>query len=281
MYSFVIHHVATLLSAGLLHTAAVPVLGIQVVVGNHTVEPSGDPLYLSNRLPDTRRDVTDWSAGDEEVNDGSFGGEGGPRGGCVDCTDSENEPLCAIPTDTVNGGCNSEPPVFSNLLCGDAFCGSGATDGFVRDTDWWMFALDQRSIVHVNVTADYPVQVGIGDLNAGCPIPALTAGVFGDACTATRVSHILAPGTYIAFVAPQFTTSVTCGAQYTGMLECDPCPCPGDFNSDQIISLVDLALLLSSFGGSPSSPCMDTDLNGVVDLQDLASFLPLFGTTCE
>jgi len=280
MYTFVIHHVATILCAGLLGSVA-PGLGPDHAADRRPVDPATDPLYLSSRMSESRQAATDAPARNQHGDEGTSGGGGGPRGGCVDCTDSENEPLCAIPTDTVNGGCNSEPPVFSNLQCGGAFCGSGATDGFVRDTDWWMFSLDQRSIVHVTVTADYPVQVGIGDLNAGCPIPALTAGVFGDACSATRVSIILPPGTYIAFVAPQFTTTVACGAQYTGTLECDPCPCPGDFDGDQVVSLVDLALLLSSFGGAPSSPCMDTDLSGLVELQDLASFLPLFGTTCE
>ncbi|MCC6357933.1 MAG: hypothetical protein IT450_04265 [Phycisphaerales bacterium] len=274
---------ATQLLAALMATPmpgpGAPVLQAGGTDAGSALNAAFDPLYFADRLPGVGTDVPQVPG----PNDGS--GEGsGPRGNCAACNNDdaarEQEPDCAIPTDTRNGGCNSNPPVYTRLNCGDALCGSGATDGEVRDTDWWRFQLEERSIVHLTVEADFLVQVGIADLSNGCPIPALSCGVFGDACTPTRVSITLSPGTYAAFVAPQFIAPVSCGERYRGTLECIPCPCAGDFNGDGAVSLADLALLLSSYGGSPSNPCMDSDYDGLIGLQDLASFLPEFGNLC-
>lgn len=255
-----------------------PVLQVRTIDTAPVVDAAFDPLYFSDRLPGVGTDVSQAPGPD----DGS--GEGwGPRGNCAGCNNGgvrEQEPNCAIPTDTRNGGCNSDPPVYTRLNCGDGLCGSGATDGEVRDTDWWRFQLEERSIVHLTVEAEFLVQAGIADLSAGCPIPALSRGVFGDACTPTRVSITLTPGTYAAFVAPQFIAPVSCGERYRGSLECIPCPCAGDFDGDGAVSLADLALLLSSYGGSAANPCMDFDYDGSIGLQDLTGFLPEFGKLC-
>jgi len=71
------------------------------------------------------------------------------------------------------------------------------------------------------------------------------------------------------------------GAQGEGELVVTPCP--GDFDADGVISLADLALLLSEFGGfgCGAAGC-DTDIDGDgdVDLTDLAMLLSLFGADC-
>lgn len=58
--------------------------------------------------------------------------------------------------------------------------------------------------------------------------------------------------------------------------------CPGDFDADGVISLTDLALLVSDLGpGCGAEPC-PTDMDGDddVDLADLALLLSLFGADC-
>ena len=60
-------------------------------------------------------------------------------GGATD----ENEPDCGDPVDTVNGGCNSDPAVFSSINCGETVCGTSFFDGTYRDTDWYELVLTQ------------------------------------------------------------------------------------------------------------------------------------------
>jgi probable HAF family extracellular repeat protein len=61
-----------------------------------------------------------------------------------------------------------------------------------------------------------------------------------------------------------------------------PTPCPGDVNSDRVVELADLAILLAHFGTPSGATLADGDLdgNGRVDLSDLAILLSHFGTTC-
>lgn len=60
------------------------------------------------------------------------------------------------------------------------------------------------------------------------------------------------------------------------------CVLSGDSDSDGDVDLQDLATLLSHFGsGGASAADGDTDADGDVDLQDLASLLSDFGTACS
>ncbi|RMG39295.1 MAG: hypothetical protein D6725_05435 [Planctomycetota bacterium] len=57
-------------------------------------------------------------------------------------------------------------------------------------------------------------------------------------------------------------------------------PCPGDFNSDGVVDIGDLSILLGNFGGAGGPADGDMDGDGDVDLTDLASLLAVFGTPC-
>lgn len=130
-----------------------------------------------------------------------------PRGTCpCNGENPENEGDCGIPVDTVNGGCNSTPPVYSTIAIGQSVCGTaqiGTAD--VRDTDWFRFTVTAATPnVQWTVHAEFPVQVLI--LNDVCPATLATATsvAAGGACTDTVCQAAgLAPGTYIAFVSPQ------------------------------------------------------------------------------
>lgn len=57
--------------------------------------------------------------------------------------------------------------------------------------------------------------------------------------------------------------------------------CFGDFDGDDVVSLSDLALLLSHFGANDAEPADgDLDLDGDVDIQDLTWLLSYFGSSC-
>lgn len=63
----------------------------------------------------------------------------------------------------------------------------------------------------------------------------------------------------------------------------DECQCPGDFDLDGDVDLADLAQLLSNYG-TPSGATYymgDMDCDGDIDLSDLAAFLAHFGANCD
>jgi choice-of-anchor B domain-containing protein len=56
--------------------------------------------------------------------------------------------------------------------------------------------------------------------------------------------------------------------------------CPGDFNSDGVISVADLLIYLGEFGCEENCTA-DFDLDGLVNIGDLLGFLSVFGAPCS
>lgn len=56
--------------------------------------------------------------------------------------------------------------------------------------------------------------------------------------------------------------------------------CPGDFNSDGVISVADLLIYLGEFGCEENCTA-DFDLDGLVNIADLLGFLSVFGAPCS
>ncbi len=146
----------------------------------------------------------------------------------------ENEPNCGLPTDTVNGGCNSVPPVFTNIACGQTYCGTAAFDGSSRDTDWYKIVLTQATQVRWRVVGQFDVLAGIVDnfgIDSCAGVTAFLAFGIGSPCQPVEVAACLPAGTWYLFVAPQFTSTLACGAPYTATATCEDCP-PGPDNDD-------------------------------------------------
>ncbi len=155
-------------------------------------------------------------------------------GACLDACDitcsplsvPEFEPDCGLAGDTVNGGCNSNPPIFSLIQCGEIVCGTSRYDGMTRDTDWFQVSLSEATEVSFSVTAEFPVVVGILD-NDGigdCEgAESFLSSATGPVCTPTGVTACLPSGTWWLFVAPQFINPIACGAEYEAQLTCIPC----------------------------------------------------------
>ena len=158
---------------------------------------------------------------------------------CVVCPPSsvlENEPDCGVPFDSVNGGCNSSPPVFTAIALGQTACGTGVFNGATRDTDWYEFTIGAPTQVSWDVVGEFDLVIGL--INSPCPQGAFIPGsvaVSGEPCIPLTSSLCLAAGTYYAFVAPNFTEVFACGTgagnRYTATLSgvtCSPPTPPGN-----------------------------------------------------
>jgi hypothetical protein len=131
----------------------------------------------------------------------------------------EVEPDCGVPTDTVNGGCNSNPNVFGTISCNSTVFGSGAFDGFTRDTDWFQFTIDAPTEVTFSVQSEFASLAGFIEVNTPNPTGVcseMTGFVNpfmfpANDCVALSVTATLDAGTWTCFVAPQFLDTFNCG----------------------------------------------------------------------
>jgi len=159
---------------------------------------------------------------------------------------SEGEPYLAGP-DLVNGGCNSVPPVFSNIAVGDTICGTGFTFYLApynrRDTDWYEFACDTTMSFIWEVEAEFPVQTFIADGSLGCDAPGFILATEADSCgMATLETGCLPAGTYWFFLAPLYYTGIPEPKPYRAVLSggaCeydDPCLAFEELHCQQIVT---------------------------------------------
>ncbi len=154
-----------------------------------------------------------------------------PTCGCVGGT-PEGEADCGIagdpPTDTTNGGCNSDPNVYSTLHCGDTICGTVGTTGGFRDTDWYHLDLAAPTDVVLTLTTEFDGQAGIMNDGSGGPSTqcnALSLDWFINPAQCVETSDVtrtLSAGTWSIFVASSAFDGIPCGAPYTLTLTCPP-----------------------------------------------------------
>jgi len=155
-----------------------------------------------------------------------------PCGVCPPGGVAENEPNCGIPVDTVNGGCNSSPEIFSPIACGQDICGTAAWDGTNRDTDWYQITVANPTEFTWSVEAEFDAVIGLVKTsppgNPDCATAtALDPYALAGSCTPTSVTVCLQPGTYWWFVAPDFNgPTFACGAEYKARLDCVGCTAP-------------------------------------------------------
>jgi len=152
---------------------------------------------------------------------------------CFPCADptliDENEPDCGMPVDTVNGGCNLAPPLFTSITCGDQICGTSASDGAQGDADWYVIQLAVPSRITWEVTTEFPAVIGVAEYvtqftgSGNCqhltgfsnPTAFVSAGQTGSVTTVC-----LPAGTFYLFVTPQTDEVVPCGQEYRAVATC-------------------------------------------------------------
>jgi hypothetical protein len=163
----------------------------------------------------------------------------------------ENEPCGS----DLNGGCNSTPPVYTPIACGQTVCANQWADGNIRDTDWYQFSIAQdQTSVNWSVYAAFPSVAFL--LNNDCGNIALVAPAGTGNCpvrTEATGCTALNAGTYVAFAAPAAFTGLPCGGKnnaYYGVLTCT-LPCLTDINHDGTTNTADLLQVINHWGPCP------------------------------
>jgi len=128
----------------------------------------------------------------------------------------------------LNGGCNFDPsnPPQQSIDANSIVSGTYWADGGTRDTDWYVFTINETSEVKLDVYSDGPI---IGSINSiDCPSVGLAAA--GTACGATTTIACLPAGTYRVIVRTAVFNGFPCGLgsvnDYTFQLTSTPADCP-------------------------------------------------------
>lgn len=192
-----------------------------------------------------------------------------PPGGTL-----ENEP-CNYGSsgfDNTNGGCNSSPPVFSDLLCDTVYCGDSYFDGAFRDTDWW--ALDNSANdlgITYTITGLASFNSVYGRVDNGCgALDCSQVAAFAEVVVSAQCDPISLSTPELAnclawfFVGTDFSQIVDCnqpaggppnevGDSYVLEVICvgGTPPCPWDINGDGQVGFADLLSILSNWGPCP------------------------------
>jgi len=170
--------------------------------------------------------------------------DGQPCTGATPCTacpnlcgphdQQENEPNCGLtdlgqPDYTVNGGCATSPPHFTDIDLDRPVCATSAFNGLYRDDDWFQFSTDGNNVISAMVTADFDIEVDIVAAAPRCPSFVPIVKQFGTRCEPFVVTTPCVPqNTYWIIVGPRFTgDTVPCGRPYTLTVHAEPCTlCP-------------------------------------------------------
>ncbi|MFQ5430726.1 MAG: hypothetical protein ACE5E1_10485, partial [Phycisphaerae bacterium] len=170
-------------------------------------------------------------------------GGGGGGNVCVGGETQENEPNCGLGLgglgdDTVNGGCNSFPTVFSPISCGETYCSSTAVI-VDRDTDWYAFTVvGSDTEITFTATSTSGLVIGFVDTNDCATASALDPFAVllpGDTASITRC---FPPGTWWAFAGGDFGNPGPCPSEYSATLTCGaacappPTPCDDPNSGD-------------------------------------------------
>lgn len=220
--------------------------------------------------------------------------------GEVDCFDQS--------TDSFNDGCNSDPPNFSPIACGQTVCGAsgnffGEAAANLRDTDHYQFTLTQQQEVTLCVTPEFPAAIELVTLPAsGCKDAFSHKAVDVPGCLETCITTVLEPGTHWMAVTTSDFFQIPCGSNYIAELTCGPVMraccvngvCTGDMTQQQCaggppcvgdlapaagnctVNASDLAILLGAWGPNPGHPA-DLNGSGTVNASDLALLLGNWG----
>ena len=173
----------------------------------------GQDAYLGSAKPDN------FHAPVINQNSGNYA----PNLTCPPGALNENEPdLQDDDSDTVDGGCNSNPPVFIDINIGDTYCGRTNTykvsGNNSRDTDWYRIVLTETKTLVWRSTADCPINLFIIQENGGCNVTLLANETEIPAGTTGEVEYTCAPGTYYFWIGLPVYDGWDNGADYQATL---------------------------------------------------------------
>jgi hypothetical protein len=173
---------------------------------------------------------------------GAVAHEAQPQDCVIECPpDSipEGEPTCYDEyEDHFNGGCGSDPVVFSPIAEGQVICGESGTythgGTSYRDTDWYEVDVPEGAILTWEATAEFPVLIFVIQANSGnCADYDIVANATADPCWTARIEVDVAPGSHWLWVGPSVFAGWPCGSEYVAELQmsfvhgCADCPWGG------------------------------------------------------
>jgi hypothetical protein len=154
-------------------------------------------------------------------------------GDCLPCSFPEGEgdiPYGGI--DHFNGGCNSNPHVFSSIALNTVICARtntyiGSEGGGFRDTDWYEITLTEAGTLYYSVFSSFTLYMYI--LNNDCSsIVSYTGGLSTGNCEPYTVSAYLPAGTYYLWAGYSDFTGLPNGGTYQLIATLDAPP-PADW----------------------------------------------------
>lgn len=159
---------------------------------------------------------------------------GAPEGvNCLDCVGAPEPESCGGNT---NGGCNRTPAVYTDVMCGQTFCGTAFAHQGVRDTDWYRVVLPDldgsgMTQLVVRLTAEIPCVAFV--MSGECGSQFQIASTESDDCVlGTAESCLPSEVAYLVVVAPGtlagggIFAGFPCGESndYRIKFECVECP---------------------------------------------------------
>ena len=202
----------------------------------------------------------------------------------VDCPPegiAEDE-VCGAAPDVVNGGCNSDPPVFTAINPGETVCAETWAEGGTRDTDWFEAVLAESAVCTFSGTSTVAdmvmgyvptVPVGTPDCSTISVIDPIDQGEFP--CDELSVSVEMGAGTHWFFAGAGNYYDNACANgpwDYTVALDCTPCadadadgyldPACGGSDCDDNNANVNPGAAEDCFDG------VDNDCDTLVDMAD-------------
>ncbi len=149
-------------------------------------------------------------------------------------TITENEPDCSTGyTDSINGGCNSSPEAYTELVsCNDIICGKSGTYTVsgtnYRDTDWYRLNLSGSTSVSLKAVADFPLQIMVLDMTTGCSGQLVLGSANATTGDTAYINTVFdGPGTLVYWIGPSVFSGVACGSNYIIYCNTVPVNAPG------------------------------------------------------
>ncbi|MBN2566163.1 MAG: hypothetical protein JXB46_10680 [Candidatus Eisenbacteria bacterium] len=134
----------------------------------------------------------------------------------------EGEPPCGPGyEDHHNGGCNSDPMVFQDIMPSSDDINivgtSGTYDDLHRDTDWYQIYVSVPNTITITAVAQFPLLIFFldGNLPLGCDDPGLViSSATAAPCESAILTETVGPGVYWIWVGPSVFACQPCGLEY-------------------------------------------------------------------
>jgi len=142
---------------------------------------------------------------------------------CPGGVPTEDEPECVVGyVDHHNGGCNSTPEVFQEIVpsqsrivrCGTAGWYDTGGGPCYRDTDWYEITLDEPREIEICAAGEFPASLILAHGEPDCSNIIIDDSVLIAVCEEECITAVLDPGTHWVFIAPDFSAIYPCGRRY-------------------------------------------------------------------